>query len=417
VRLILFDSNLFEAGGEERLLLEHARYLRSKGHDVSVLTVFFDPKALFDKYTDIPIIALSSYHAPRVMTLAEKIRLTLAIRKQFRVLKPDLVLGQLAIDCSILYLACFFPKIRYATHIHGTIMWFPAESTKYSLLHRKTMRALRRGCDGHRQFYPESRKMNSFFAVLKREFDALLQVLGVRKAEKIFTLSNHMAHEITQLYGKPAFVLKGAYHERIFEHVAHSSIKQDLHLEKSRIILNINRLDPRKRVDLLIKAFALQEKRMSNTFLVIGGEGREAPRLKALTRELRLEHVIFLGFVPEQKLFDYYATCDLFVHPNWADYAISVYEVLAMGKKVLCTTEMEFDEELLGYSQIFTALPVPEAFAQALSIALEAPNDSPIPPTVLKRYTWENYFRQIEEHLISAHRENMHTESPHQKGL
>ena len=403
MRLLLFDSNLFEAGGEERLVLEHARYLKSRGHEVLVLTVFFDSKALFEKYTDIPVVALSSSRAPKAMTVSEKIRLTLSVRSRILAWKPDLVLGQLAVDCSLLYLACFCPKIRYSTHIHGTILWFPAENTKYSFLHRKTMQALRRQCIGHSQFYPETRRMKSFSAVAKREFDALLQYLGVRKAEKIFTLSNRMAHEITQLYGKPGVVLKGAYDERIFEHVPRSSLKADLHLEQARVILNVNRLDPRKRVDLLIRAFAQQEERLRDTFLVIGGDGREAPRLKALAKELRLKRIIFLGFVPEEKLLDYYATCDLFVHPNWADYAISVYEALATGRKVLCTTEMEFDRELLPYSQIFTAPPLPEAFARALSVALEAPNARPIPVALLKKYTWAAYFSQIENHLTSAH--------------
>ena len=401
MRIVLFDSNLFEAGGEERLMLEHARYLRSMGHEVWIWTVFFDPKALFDKYFDFPVITFSPHSEPRRLSLAEKGRLVLAVRRKLRTLRPDLVVGQLVADCGILYIATLYPRIRYVTHIHGTIMWFPGENTKYSFLHRKNMRDLIGVVTGHRQFYLGRRKATTLSARIKRELDAVIHYLGVRKAEKVFTLSNLMAREIHHLYGKPAIVLRGAYESRIFEHTIRSSIKEDLQLEANRVILNINRLDPRKRVDLLIKAFALVQKNVEDTYLVIGGEGQEQARLRALAQDLGLERVIFLGFVPEEKLLDYYATCDLFVHPNWADYAITAYEALAMGKKLLCTEEMEFEEELLEYSQIFTAEPLPDRFAQALVAALETPNKNPIPEDLLRKYTWDNYFKRIEEHLIS----------------
>jgi len=399
MKIVLYDSNLFEAGGEERLLLEHARYLKRQGNNVWILTLIFHPNALFEKYHDIPIITFSDHQKPRKINMLEKIKLIFNIRKKLWELKPDLIIGQMVADCGILYIATLFSKIKYLTHIHGTIMWFPDENTKYSFLHLNVMRQLRKRVIGHQQFYPEARKASTWASAFKREVNAWIRYLGIRKAETVFTLSELMAAEILCLYGKKAVVLKGAYKPCIFDRVANYSIKADLGLADKKIILNINRLDARKRIDMLIKAFSLAEKRLKDAYLVIGGTGKEEENLKDLVRELGLDRIVFLGFVPEEKLLDYYATCDLFVHPNWADYAITVYEALAMGKKTLCTTEMEFDRTLLEYSQIFTAEPYPETFAQVLIQALECPNDNPIPNDLLRNYSWDNYFKQVELHF------------------
>ena len=395
MKIVLYDSNLYEAGGEERLMLEHARFLQNQGHDVSVLTYFFHPDALFGKYSDIPITALSNHRQPVHLCVREKLKLIFTLRSVLRKLRPDLVIGQLIADCSILYLVTLFSRIRYITHIHGTIMWFPDEMTKYSFLHRRVMRTLRKRVAGHRQFYPEHRRAPTIMAALKREFTAWIRYIGVRKAAAVFTLSQLMADEIRSLYNKKAVVLQGAYETAIFHHRVRHSIKADLKLSDKRIILNINRLDPRKRIELLIQAFALVHDTIEDTYLVIGGTGAKAQHYQDMVRDMGLSRVLFIGFVPEEKLLDYYATSDLFVHPNWADYAIAVYEALAMGTKVLCSTEMEFEEGFIASTQLFVAEPCPEDFSTAIIHALEQPNDNPVPRELLEQYTWDHYFTEI----------------------
>ena len=149
-------------------MLEHARFLKNKGNEVWILAVFFHPDALFDKYFDVPVIVLSDYQHPKKISVADKIRLIFNMRKKLRELKPDLIIGQLIADCPILYMTTLFSNLRYLTHIHGTIMWFPDDNTKYSFLHRKASRHLRLRVIGHQQFYPEFRKAPSLLSALKR---------------------------------------------------------------------------------------------------------------------------------------------------------------------------------------------------------------------------------------------------------
>jgi glycosyltransferase involved in cell wall biosynthesis len=249
---------------------------------------------------------------------------------------------------------------------------------------------------GHREFWKEDTRTLTFKQRFFWELQARKTYQGVRKARAIICLSETMAREVNVLYRRPAEVLRGAYHSEIFDFIPQRSINKDLGLEPdSRIILNINRLDPRKRVDLIIRAFADLPPDRNHIYLVIGGTGTEKATLEALVAELNIDNVIFLGFIPEERLLDYYATCDLFVHPNWADYAITVYEALALGKKVLVSSEMDFEEDLLECSQIHQADPRTDKFTEALDFALDAENDNPIPRSLLERYTWKNYFRSV----------------------
>src|SRR5207249_4664609 len=82
------------------------------------------------------------------------------------------------------------------------------------------------------------------------------------------------------------------------------------------------------------------------------------------------QRVKFLGYIPEDELPDYLVACDVFVHPNWADFAISPYEALALGRKVVWSSEMEVDDDLRRGDNLFVAAPTVEAMAAAIRAEL-----------------------------------------------
>lgn len=87
-----------------------------------------------------------------------------------------------------------------------------------------------------------------------------------------------------------------------------------LHLENNRILLTIARLDRRKGHDMVIRALP---RLPDDVVYLIGGKGREEPRLRQLAADLNLTHrVHFLGFVPDGDLPALYNLCDVFVMPN-----------------------------------------------------------------------------------------------------
>ena len=66
-------------------------------------------------------------------------------------------------------------------------------------------------------------------------------------------------------------------------------------VKNSRIIVNLGRLVPAKRVDLSLKSF----KGVPGAALVIVGDGPERGELEDLAKQLELENVYFLGFRPD----------------------------------------------------------------------------------------------------------------------
>lgn len=97
-------------------------------------------------------------------------------------------------------------------------------------------------------------------------------------------------------------------------------------------VLCVGRLDATKRVDLLVRAAALD----SALSVVIAGEGPERARLEGLANG----HVRFAGYVSEEELADLYATCRaVFYAPVDEDFGMVPYEAFRAAKPVVTTSD------------------------------------------------------------------------------
>ena len=394
--IILFSGRLAAAGGAERLLLEEAVYFKKSGLDVSVLTFKFNEQVLFSNTYPEIIEQVGSTTART--TLLKSLQLfsnVISLRSRICTIDPDVILASSVADCAILFLATLISKRRWATHVHGTPLWLP-EWTKFALIYKKAFNTIRDSVIGHKEFIPsEPPQLDPIKRVLNEVF-ALIEYLGVRKSTVIFVLSNQMKWEVQLLYKKDAIVLKGAYPNKLLDYEPKTDIKKQLHLE-GRMILNINRLDPRKRVDVLMRSFKLICGKHADVTLVIGGTGPDAEKLHNLAAELGIQaRVKFVGFIEEAHLWDWLASCDVFVHPNWAEFAIAAFEPLALQKKVVWSTEMDMDDILSKNPHIFVANPTVDGFASAIELALESDVGGAYD---MSAYTWEVYCEKIQHYL------------------
>jgi len=103
-------------------------------------------------------------------------------------------------------------------------------------------------------------------------------------------------------------------------------------------ILSVGRLDPLKRVDLLIRALKFCDRRV---YCKIAGSGPELENLKILSRELGVtDRIEFLGFVSEKKLLGLYANCSaVFFAPQDEDYGYITLEAFLSKKPVLTSSD------------------------------------------------------------------------------
>jgi glycosyltransferase involved in cell wall biosynthesis len=404
-RVALFFRKLANPGGAERTMFEEAMEFRRRGIDAPILTFSLDRAALFEPPYAVQVTQLGSgIPRGRLGAAIAEIRNVWLLRRALRRLQPDIVLASSGIDCIPLLFATLGLPVPYAAHIHGTIFWFDASYVtsllRYASIHRRVYAAIRGSVIGHREFVPSRRLRLGVRRRLAVEVVARVLAAAIRRARLLFTLTRHMAWEVRQLYGRAAIPIKGGVSRDLFTYVARGDMKRRLGLEGQRVILNVNRLDPRKRVDLAIRAFHRLSQSYPDVQLVIGGTGPEEGHLKAIARELGLDgRVRFVGYIREDELWDYLAMCDVFVHPNWAEFAISPYEALALQRKVVWSSEMEMDEDLRANRHVFIADPTVEDFALAMDRALRADVRT---VDDLSKYTWGAYTEQVLSALTDA---------------
>jgi glycosyltransferase involved in cell wall biosynthesis len=311
-KIVLYYSAIVNPGGAERLLLEEYNFLRRIGIKTRILTFRIKKEALFNyKVPDLEVLRCKSGFLLRVISL----------RRRLNEINPDLVISTCP---SELYLATLFTPLSYVLHIHGSLFWFDDELLKYAIIHKGVFNEIRGSVIGHREFIPLKPKCNIINRI-KLEFVAILDYLAVRKAKEIIVLTPQVRWEVEKLYKRRPVIARGCLDPGIFDHTPKKNIKNKWVIDNAKIILSVSRLDRRKRLDVLIKAFAKLSKKMNDkVILVIVGTGSDEKRLKLLAKQSNCsDKIIFTGFVSDDELWDYYHACDVFACPGWTTSPIT----------------------------------------------------------------------------------------------
>ncbi|MFH1439842.1 MAG: glycosyltransferase [Candidatus Woesearchaeota archaeon] len=391
-KVIFFTNGITGVGGAERVLLEASLFFKNKGIDVTIVAFVLDKYALDDYHHEI-------HKKIKFIDLDEMdyIKRIFRLRKIISKLDPDLIIGQSSLDCMYIYLSTYLTRYRYISYVHGSLFWLENDFLKYSLVHKSVFDKIRKSVIGHMQFVPKNIKLslfkNIFFNIV-----ALLEYFGVNKAKAIVVLTKQIQWEVKKLYNKRSVIIRGCVDQRLFRYNPKIDIKKRHNLKGKKIILNIGRLDPRKRIDILIKAFfnlcSERKNKYKDIVLMIGGRGSDQERLDKIIDNPKYsqykDRVIMLGFVKDSEYFDYLAGCDIFAFPSWTTSGIPTYEALALGKKVVWTTEAE--EPVLNHPNVYLADPNVAAFTEAIDKALRS---KLYPRPDLSNNTWDMYFEKL----------------------
>jgi len=135
-------------------------------------------------------------------------------------------------------------------------------------------------------------------------------------------------------------------------------------------IVFLSRLEFRKGVNYLLKAFLEVKQQMPNTRLLVCGSGtRLRKRYESWVRRNRLDDVIFTGMVSHEDLPHYYRTADVFCVPATGkeSFGLILIEAMATGRPVVATN-------IEGYASVVThgqeGLLVPPMTVKPLADAL-----------------------------------------------
>jgi glycosyltransferase involved in cell wall biosynthesis len=387
MRIAMLYTPLTTPGGGERQFLEEMRHLAARGHDVAGLTFRLDRRALFvDGAERLPITVL---HAPSPpMQVA-------ALRRSLRRLNPDVLLAHTSPELT--WLATRGLGLVYVQYHNSPPFYIGAHANPYmaSRRYRRIFPRVLREAAGYEELAEAAG--SSPQVRMEAELRTWLKHRALRAARAVVVPSRRSARELKMLHGIDATVVRGCLPSTILgqEHERPAS-------SRPATVLSVCRLEPVKRIDLLLRAFARVRQELPETQLVVTGEGSEGARLRAIARHLGLgESVRFAGYVEDAALPALFAEADVFASPAMADFAVAPYEALAAGCAIVWTSEMETDAAIEQSGRVFVAEPEERDVARALLAALRAPRGA---APDLHALTWDSRAAQLESLLGDVRR-------------
>ena len=166
-------------------------------------------------------------------------------------------------------------------------------------------------------------------------------------------------------------------------------------------ILFVGRFDERKGLDYLIDAFEILKKRHRNIQLIIVGGGSRKPFYEELVKEKRLDDVVFTGYVSDEDLPRYYATCDIFCSPaiHGEGFGVVLQEAMATGKPVVGFANAGYKQVITGDAKRFLVKPKDlDGLVKSIETFIEDENlrkkFGKWGLKEVKKYSWENVGKQ-----------------------
>lgn len=142
---------------------------------------------------------------------------------------------------------------------------------------------------------------------------------------------------------------------------------------KPKTILYIGRLEGRKGVKYLLKAYQILEQKHENVRLLIAGNGPDREKLELLAEDLKLQNVSFLGYISEAHKLELLAEADLFCSPAiyGESFGIVLLEAMATGAVVVAGDNAGYQEVMQGVGSISLVNPQQTVdFARRLDMLL-----------------------------------------------
>jgi phosphatidyl-myo-inositol alpha-mannosyltransferase len=142
---------------------------------------------------------------------------------------------------------------------------------------------------------------------------------------------------------------------------------------RHKTILYVGRLEGRKGVNYLIRAFKQLTKDDPNVSLVIAGNGPDREKLESLVEELKADNVSFLGFVSDQQKLELLHSADLFCAPAVYGecFGIVLVEAMASGLVIVAGDNPGYAGVMKGLGALSLVDPHRiEDFARRLKLLL-----------------------------------------------
>ena len=191
----------------------------------------------------------------------------------------------------------------------------------------------------------------------------------------------------------------------LFKPTGRYNARQQLGLNREKIVLYVGRIERLKGIDSLLKAMTYLKDVQNLKLLIIGGDARnqdEVERLKRICREIKIEEsVTFLEMVKQEKLPYYYSAADVCVIPSYSEsFGLVALESLACGTPVVSNRVGDMENIIReGETGYVIADNAPDKIAEKISLILSRPDGGKMSVNTMLEsvvdYDWSNIARMI----------------------
>ncbi|OGV89157.1 hypothetical protein A2Z41_02350 [Microgenomates group bacterium RBG_19FT_COMBO_39_10] len=400
MKIAIFHLAFIYSGGGEKLVLEEAKGLVKKGHQVTVFSPVIDRKNCFPDLIGQSDVKAILPQLPMIIPEQRAFQVLLAC-----VLAPLLAARFRGFDVILaanqpsLWLALWIKKFFGVPYVA-----YLAQPTRF--LHPRKI-DLETGLifTGRRSFLPAT-----FLMKMAKPLGDWVDRISIKGANLVLANGKHAKKILDRIYslkviscpaGAYPLAKSGNYPSRY-----RGVLKVDDRTISKPYLLLTNRHFPQKRFEYAITALPAILKKFPHLSLVItGGETDYTRDLKNLVKQLSLEErIMFLGLVGEENLGRLYANTVIYVYtaPE-EDFGMGMVEAMAYGTPVVAWNNGGPTGIVVNGETGFLARPFEVAdFADKIAQLL---NDKKLAErmgkTGLKRvkneFSWEKHLKFLEE--------------------
>ena len=187
--------------------------------------------------------------------------------------------------------------------------------------------------------------------ITKRIANQIYYERDIKSADVVLTNSKATADRLFNIHGIETNGIVRPGVSEIFKPQNENEIMDFLNYYKLKrpFLLGVATWEPRKNLDLLVRAFI--EMKFSgllteHKLVLVGKRGWKDKKIKKLISNCEFSsEIISLGYIPYEHLPKLYAACDVFVFPSkYEGFGIPIIEALACGAKVVATNIPELRE-------------------------------------------------------------------------
>lgn len=366
------------AHGAERYAENLAIHLKKQGHDIKVVTTYWNGGKRYNNYNGIPILKifdsktlLGKYGSVFFLDYIT-FGLNLFRKKNFNFYKnSDILIFDIAIPFTRFFKTKKIPIISVFFHLDITMNDFIFDRFFLTSLHFLERNQFRKNNNIIAISESTKKDLIDYYRIDPRK----ITVIPIGIDTKKFNPSNFSSN-IKKIYG-------------------------------NNILLYSALTVHRKRVPILLKAMTYVIKKIPDAHLILTGGGPLWNDCIQLAKSLGLQkHTTFLGFVKDDELLEYFASTDIFVLPSEKEgFGQVLLESMASGTPIICANKPPMSEIVENGGLTFKLndpIDLANKIIELLSNRKKLNDLKSNSLKIVKKYEWpyiakiyDNYFRKI----------------------